>query len=101
VPKRVYLLGIGIALVAGALALTHELLSPWPGVTAANVERIRKGMPRAEVEALLGGPGNDWQPWGNGSIVWTDGHCSVQVWFKGQPPRASGIWVIGTPRRLR
>jgi hypothetical protein len=51
--RRVYLLGVGLALLAGAFLLTDALL--WrPGVTEANVRRIRPGMTLAEVEALLG-----------------------------------------------
>jgi hypothetical protein len=56
-PRRVYLLGLGLALVALAFVLTDALL--WePGVTEANVKRIRSGMSLREVEAILGGPGN-------------------------------------------
>jgi hypothetical protein len=55
-PRGVYLLGEGLALVALALALTDWALSLRPGVTEANVKRIRKGMTLAEAEALLGGP---------------------------------------------
>ena len=39
----------------GALALTHELLGPRPGVNERNVRRIRQGMTRGEAEAVLGG----------------------------------------------
>jgi hypothetical protein len=53
VSRGVYLLGVGLALVALAFALTDALL--WrPGVTEANVRRIRPGMKRTEVEAVLG-----------------------------------------------
>lgn len=53
--RQVYLLGVGLVPVAGAFLLTNALV--WhPGVTAANVARIRSGMTPAEVEALLGGP---------------------------------------------
>ena len=39
---RVYLLGVGLALVAGAFVLTDWLLAPplTPGVTEANVKRL-------------------------------------------------------------
>jgi hypothetical protein len=53
--RRVYLLGVGVALVAGAFLLTEALL--WrPGVTEANMRRVRPGMKQARVETLLGGP---------------------------------------------
>jgi hypothetical protein len=55
-PRRVYLLGVGLALVALALAVTDWALSLQPGVTEANVKRIRAGMSLEEAEALLGGP---------------------------------------------
>jgi hypothetical protein len=54
--RRVYLLGVGLALVALALAVTDWALSLQPGVTEANVRRIREGMTLAEAERLLGGP---------------------------------------------
>jgi hypothetical protein len=54
---RVYLLGLGLALVAGAFVLTDALL--WrPGVTEASVRRVQPGMTLKEVEAMLGGPGS-------------------------------------------
>jgi hypothetical protein len=51
-----YLLGVGLALVALALAVTDWALRLRPGVTEANVKRIRPGMTVGEVEALLGCP---------------------------------------------
>jgi hypothetical protein len=52
---RVFLLGVGLVLVALAFLLTDALL--WrPGVTEANVQRIRRGKTLAEVEAVLGQP---------------------------------------------
>jgi hypothetical protein len=73
--RRVYLLGVGLALVALALAFTDWALSLQPGVTEANSRRIRAGMSLAEVESLLGRPagwaqrtdrcGGDWlRKWG-------------------------------------
>jgi hypothetical protein len=52
--RRVYLLGVGLALVALALAFTDWALGLRPGVTEANVKRIQTGMTLAEVEFLLG-----------------------------------------------
>jgi hypothetical protein len=56
---RVYLLGVGLALVGLAFAVTDWALSLRPGVTEANVRRLREGMTLAEVEAILGGPGTE------------------------------------------
>jgi hypothetical protein len=56
VSRWVYLLGVGLALVALALAFTDWALSLQPGVTEANAKRIRLGMTLQEVEALLGSP---------------------------------------------
>jgi hypothetical protein len=52
---RVYLLGLGVALAALALALTDWALSLQPGVTERNVRRVRPGMTLEEVDAILGG----------------------------------------------
>jgi hypothetical protein len=69
--RRVYLLGVGLALVAGAFLLTDALL--WqPGVTEANVRRIRPGMKRTEVEAVLGRQ--------NGGTIIMGGLPRIEVW---------------------
>jgi hypothetical protein len=52
--RRVYLLGVGLALVALGLAFTDWALSLRPGVTEANVKRIRPGMSLEEVERIFG-----------------------------------------------
>src|SRR5947199_9046696 len=62
-PRCVYLLGVGLALVALALAFTDWALSLQPGVTEANARHVRLGMTLAEVESLLGGPGVDLGDW--------------------------------------
>src|SRR5262245_61466194 len=51
---RVYLTGLALLLLAGAFLLTDRLLYP-PGITEANVKRIRPGMTLAQVERLLRG----------------------------------------------
>ena len=56
-PRGVFLLGVGLLLVAGAFLVTCAALGPAPGVTEANVRRIRQGMALAEVESILGGRG--------------------------------------------
>ncbi len=54
-PRWVFLLGVGLLLVALAFVVTCAVLGPSPGITEANVRRIKPGMKPAEVEALLGG----------------------------------------------
>jgi hypothetical protein len=62
--RRVYLLGVGLALLALAFAVTDWALSLQPGVTAANAKRIRVGMAEQEVESLLGRPADRYyHPW--------------------------------------
>ncbi len=51
---RVYLLGVGIALVALALGFTDWALALRPGITEANARRVRPGMTMAEVRQLFG-----------------------------------------------
>jgi hypothetical protein len=56
--RQTYLLGVGLALVAGALALTDRLVAD--PVTEAVIDRIEDrvedGITEAEVQALLGRP---------------------------------------------
>jgi hypothetical protein len=74
-PRGVYLLGLGLALVALALAFTDWALSLRPGVTEANVKRVRPGMALAEVESILGGKGLlSYAPGASGS------RASVYLW---------------------
>jgi hypothetical protein len=51
-PRLVYLLGLGMILVALAFLVTDRLLYP-PGITEANMRRIRPGMTRREVERIF------------------------------------------------
>src|SRR5262245_21991954 len=55
-PRLVYASGVGLLLVALAFIETDRLLAPppTPGVTQANVKRLRPGMTPTEVEAVLG-----------------------------------------------
>jgi hypothetical protein len=55
-PRLVYAAGFGLLLVAGAFLLTDWLLTPPPGATEANSNRIRPGMTLRRVERVLGGP---------------------------------------------
>jgi hypothetical protein len=52
--RQVYLLGLGLVLVAGAFLVTDSLVGRQPGVTEANVRRVRPGMTFSQVEGILG-----------------------------------------------
>ena len=56
--RRVYLLGLGLALVALAFCVIDGVFGPPPGITEANARRLRQGMTLAEVEAVFGCPAN-------------------------------------------
>jgi hypothetical protein len=60
---RVYLSGVGLALVALAFCVTDWALRPpfKPGVSEANVRRIKAGMTPEEVKSILG-PRSGWTP---------------------------------------
>jgi hypothetical protein len=53
--KRLFLIAAPLAAVAVTLGIL-AMLPPHPGVTRANFDRIEKGMTRAEVEEIFGGP---------------------------------------------
>ena len=60
--KQVFLLGIGLALVALAFAVTDRALRiPRDAWRWESARRIREGMTRADVERALGAPGNSRQ----------------------------------------
>jgi hypothetical protein len=56
---RRLLLGAGAVVLLALAGLLAWVACPRAGVTRANYERIREGMTRRQVEALLGGPADD------------------------------------------
>ena len=99
-PRRVYRLGAGLATVALALAFTDWALSLQPGLTEANVKRIRTGMMLPEVEGIFG-RSPDWRTGGGDCPIeicqWRTpfGHATVELrhgrvrdvdWHLRQPP---------------
>jgi hypothetical protein len=98
---RVYLFGLGITLVGLGFTVTDAVLGPRPGVTDANVRRIKMGMLRGEVEAILGGPGEpagvDGAPgWYRHYFAWTGPDGWVRVGF-GSPSCGLGLIVEDRP----
>jgi hypothetical protein len=91
----VYLLGVGLALVALALAVTDWALSLQPGVTQRNVNRIRPGMTRAQVESILGNRGAraDYDGFlGGFNLRWTGESGSVLVQFSRDGAAYEASW---------
>jgi hypothetical protein len=99
--RQTYLLGLAIALLGCAMALTHELLSPWPGVSERNVRHIREGMTLREVERLLGGPptGHLWIQNSEGTLYWDGVQGRIYVPFIGD--YISGDLQVGSGCRAR
>jgi hypothetical protein len=61
--KRLVLLTVaGLALLGPTCGLLYWIDLNRPGVTQANFERIQRGMTLAEVEALMGRPGQPMPP---------------------------------------
>jgi hypothetical protein len=67
--RLLYLALAGLAVVAVGMIVLWPSGPAAPGLTRANYNRIREGMPRAEVEQLLGPPKVDESrdPWGQRS----------------------------------
>jgi hypothetical protein len=87
----VALAGLAVAVAAGAIVL-------WPRedrVTRANYDRIRDGMTRAEVEAILGPPGppGDFRT-GHGEtrVVFEDGSTANTRWIPDDPAKPLPNW---------
>ncbi len=80
-PRWVFLLGVGLLLVAVAFVVTCEVLGPKPGVTEANVRRIKPGMTVAEVDVLLGVPGMHLGDWVGRMTVWYGGDGQAVAWL--------------------
>jgi hypothetical protein len=96
--RRVYFGAVALYILVLAFLLTDWLV--WqPGVTEANVKRIRSGMTLAQVEALLGRPsdlhlvgrGNgDWHHWN--STTGVDGVDGAVVWVGNSDRVTAAQW---------
>jgi hypothetical protein len=84
--KRVFLLGVGLALVSLAFAFTDWALGIRPGVTEANARRILPGMKMRDVEAILGSGGKS-----GGIIAHAHGRrCREEWWWEGE---TGCVWI--------
>jgi hypothetical protein len=104
--RQLYLLGVGIVLVALAFAVTEAVLGPRPGITEANARRIRPGMMLREAEAILGKRGLCGGTFvsrgGRGSSLWLwDGADGTMVFILTDATDRIGTvtWIPGSESR--
>jgi hypothetical protein len=96
VSRRVYLLGLGLALVALGLVVIEGALGPPPGVTKENARRVRKGMTFGEVDAILGGhahPADQLSP--HEHYIWVSRGGCVWVDFDARTGRVTDVLYCG------
>src|SRR6476469_2144423 len=89
--KRWFAITLVFAITIAAVIVIPALWPPTPGVTYANFSRIEMGMPREQVESLLGKSngerGDDWPPFGvralneTGWASWQHGDDFASVHF--------------------
>jgi hypothetical protein len=95
--KRVYVLGIGLALVSIAWLITEAALTPRAGITRANFQRLHRGMTFAEVRRILGSPTSGrhlGREWGR-TYRWRKGDNAVLAWFHPADTLLIGSAVFG------
>jgi hypothetical protein len=81
--RQVFLSGVAICLITAAFLLTDFLLCP-PGVTEANVNRLRLGMRLKEVTGILGKPTfafYEIEPYRPELVYWRKGKVRVLIRF--------------------
>jgi hypothetical protein len=79
--RRVYLLGVGLLLVALALLVTDSVLTPPRWVTLVKMGRVRPGMTLREVESILGPAGPDYSSdLRRGYYIWKSRVGWTRVW---------------------
>ena len=89
---------LAVIVCAGYAALA--MVSPQPGVTKANFNRIHKGQAKADVEELLGGPAKDQRSIeGSGAVrvvarwgLFDDGHL-ITVEFDAEDKVVAKDWL--------
>jgi hypothetical protein len=113
-PRLVYLSGVGLLLVGLAFVVTDRLLAPppTPGITEANVRRLRPGMTPDEIEAVLGPRpvlyvsgafnGATSQRWSGRDLFGRPlGGFGAAEEFSRMPPAAEVLEVVVPPRPCR
>jgi hypothetical protein len=80
---------VPVACVGGYVVL---LAQPRPGVTWENIAKIQEGMTRAEVEALMGGPGDY-----TGTNGFFGQGSTITLWSDESPTRDTAVTVLFRP----
>jgi hypothetical protein len=102
-----------VLLVGGVVGLALWVGRPQPGVTWQNIAKVRRGMTEAEVEDLLGGPGESVRNkeqtkyWQNerpaeGSVVIDFSRNGTVFSVRANPPPGADLprwrrWIFGEP----
>ncbi len=76
--RKLLLAALGLLVVVAPLPVYLSLMTPPPGVTMENVDRLRMGMTKAQVKAILGDGGLEESPW---RTCWDTNKLHVQVCF--------------------
>ncbi|HZZ78588.1 MAG TPA: hypothetical protein VFE62_08720 [Gemmataceae bacterium] len=101
---RHYVIAISFVVVTGCVATGLPSLNPpEPGLTPANFERIRDGMTKADVDAILGSTGecqsltstliNVWT-----TVEWSDGVFKATVQFHNDQV-CDKKWAVEEPHK--
>src|SRR5205085_2321271 len=104
-PRWVFLLGVGLALVAGAFVAVEAALGPHAGITERNCQRIRPEMGYPEVERIFGRPPD--RCWGlmpsnpDGVAWWSDAEGAAVVYFDWEGRVVSAAFRCTRPPLLR
>ena len=68
-PRSVFLLGVAVALLGLPLAVVDQAVCPADLITPERCARVRFGMTRPEVTALLGRPADQSAPGGTWDVI--------------------------------
>jgi hypothetical protein len=99
--KKAWTLLVIMLLGCTAAALVPGCVTPTPGVTQDNFERLRQKMTREETQRIMGRPADTVIVGGSSlsydSLVWRDGDVSVLIRFWGDELQDGRFFVDSEP----